>query len=375
MTFTELRALFPSARQCIHLHHAGLSPIARPVAEAAAAVSQSLMGEGDTLAAYIAHAEREKDLRAVMARMLGGVPAQSLAFVRNTSHGLTIAAQALPLEPGARVVCMKTDYPSTLYPWQARGAMVTLAEPDTDSLLAACESVEPAVLCASWVHWGTGRVIDLSRIGRFCRERGIVFLADIVQGLGALVPDLSQVDMAAAGCHKWLLTPAGIGVLYIRPELLPTLQPTNVGWNWPERPMEWRENGFFEPKATAARFEEGSPALYATAALLASATLLESVGFAAVEERVLTLSRLARERLTERGMHTACPNSASLRSGIVGFRHPNFANEDVEAILDSHDVRVAVRAGWVRFSPHAYNTEEEIERAVATLPSVLGPIA
>ncbi|MGC4047258.1 MAG: aminotransferase class V-fold PLP-dependent enzyme [Armatimonas sp.] len=367
MTFSEFRAQFPSAQHCIHLNHAGLSPIATPVAEAAATVSQSLMGNGDTLAGYIAHMGRERPLREILGRMLG-VGTENLAFVRNTSHGLTIAAQALPLEFGAKVVCMRTDYPSTLYPWQARGAQVTLAEPDEESLLNACEEIRPAVLCASWVHWGTGNVIDLNRVGRFCRERNIIFVADIVQGLGALVPDLTYVDIAAAGCHKWLLTPAGIGVLYIRPELLPTLLPTNVGWNWPERPMEWRETGFQEPKATAARFEEGSPSLYSTAAFLASVTLLESVGFKAIEERVITLARFAHQKLSEHGMKLACPDASLLQSGIVGFQHPAIPNPDIEAILTENNVRVAVRAGWVRFSPHGYSTEEEIERAVATLP-------
>jgi selenocysteine lyase/cysteine desulfurase len=366
VTFSELRALFPSAGRCIHLNHAGLSPIAVPVAEAVADVSESLMAEGDTLAAYIAHGQRENALRAVMARMLG-VGEHGIAFVRNTSHGLAIAAQALPLPENSNVVCLKTDYPSTLYPWQARGCEVTLAGPDEAALMAACERVRPAVLCASWVHWGTGRVLDLSALGRFCRERGTLFVADIVQGLGALVPDLSFVDLAAAGCHKWLLAPAGIGVLYIRPELLPTLLPTNVGWNWPMRPLEWRESGFFEPKETAARFEEGSPTLYGTAALLASANLLESVGFRAIEERVVHLARFAHARLAERGMTLALPGE-DLQSGIVGFQHPTLSNDDALAALEAGGVRAAVRAGWVRLSPHAYSTEDEIESAVATLP-------
>ncbi len=370
MTYSDLRALFPSAERCIHLNHAGLSPIARPVSEAILAVSESLMGEGDTLAAYLAHGEREKELRAVLGRLLGVSP-ESLAFVRNTSHGLTIAAQAIPLTPSDRVVCMKTDYPSTLYPWQARTPNVFLADPDENSLMAACEQHKPRVLCASWVHWGTGRVLDLNQLGRFCRERNILFVADIVQGLGALVPDLSFVDIAAAGCHKWLLCPAGIGVLSIRPTLLDQLLPTNIGWNWPERPMEWRESGFAEPKQSAARYEEGSPSLLSTAALLASVNLLESVGFEAVQDRVRALARFAQTRLVERGMNPALPEG-ELSSGIVGFNHPALSNDDALLALESGGVRAAVRAGFVRLSPHAYSTEEEIERAVATLPHTGG---
>jgi cysteine desulfurase / selenocysteine lyase len=266
---------------------------------------------------------------------------------------------------------MRTDYPSTLYPWQAQAPKVFLADADEASLMAACDEHKPKVLCASWVHWGTGRVLDLNTLGRFCRERGILFVADIVQGLGALVPDLSFVDIAAAGCHKWLLCPAGIGVLYIRPELLGELLPTNVGWNWPERPMEWRASGFSEPKNSAARFEEGSPSLLSTAALLASMSLLESVGLEAVQERVLTLARFAQNQLRARGMNLALPEE-KLQSGIVGFTHPSLSNDEALAALETKNVRAAVRAGFVRLSPHAYSTEEEIERAVATLPPATG---
>ena len=366
MTCSELRDLFPSARRCIHLNHAGLSPIALPVRDAVLSAAQSLLETDDTVAAYMEHLEREKNLRAVLGRMMGVEPA-TLGFVRNTSHGLTIAAQALPLKPGDTVVCMKTDYPSTVYPWQAlayRGIETVLAEPSEDSLLEACESPSVRVLCASWIHWGTGAALDLERVGKVCRERGITFVADLVQGLGALRPNLAFVDIAAAGCHKWLLAPAGIGVLYVRPEILPTLLPTNVGWNWVEKPMEWERLQFDRPKDGTARFEEGSPGFLATAGLLASANLLESVGSDAVEERVIALASHARAALTGAGMQVAGETAAS---GIVGFRHPSLSNEQTLAALEAGGIRAAVRAGWTRLSPHAYSTEDDIDRAAATL--------
>ena len=367
MTFDGLRAQFPSAERCIHLNHAGLSPTSLTVREAILAATDSLLGDGDTLAAYMAHIERERALRAALGRLLRVEPA-TLGFVRNTSHGLAIAAQALPLEPGGTVVCMRTDYPSTVYPWQAlarNGVHTQLVEPTESALLDACQNPAVKVLCASWVHWGTGAVLDLNRVGRFCRERGILFVCDIVQGLGAIRPDLRFVDIAAAGCHKWLLTPAGIGVLYIRPEVLPTLLPTNVGWNWVENPIDWDRLHFDQPKPGTARFEEGSPGFVATAGLLASVELLESVGFDAVQERVLALASYARTRLLELGMTVA---GERVESGIVGFRHPQIANDDVLAALDAGNVRAAIRSGWVRFSPHAYSTEDEIDRAVAAVP-------
>ena len=371
MTYTEFRDQFPSSDRCIHLNHAGLSPTSLSARAAILEATESLLADGDTLAAYIAHGVREFRLRAALGRLLKVEPT-TLGFVRNTSHGLAIAAQALPLESGDKVVCMKTDYPSTIYPWQAlahKGVETILAEPSEDALLEACAHPAVRVLCASWVHWGTGAVLDLTRVGRFCRARGITFVADIVQGLGAIRPDLSFVDIAAAGCHKWLLTPAGIGVLYIRPEVLSSLLPTNVGWNWVENPIDWDRLHFVEVKPGTARFEEGSPGLVASAALLASVTMLESVGFDAVENRVLALADYARTRLLHNGMVVAGERAASC---IVGFRHPECENGEVLSTFDANSIRAAVRSGWVRFSPHAYSTEDEIDRAVATIPGIAG---
>lgn len=371
MTFSDLRALFPSAERCVHLNHAGLSPTSLPVREAILAATDSLLGDGDTLAAYIAHGGRESQLRTALGRLLRVEPT-TLGFVRNTSHGLAIAAQALQLWPGDKVVRMKTDYPSTIYPWQAlayKGVETILEEPTETALLTRCQDPSVRVLCVSWVHWGTGAVLNLKRMGEFCRQWGITFVVDLVQGLGAIRPDLSFVDIAAAGCHKWLLTPAGIGVLYVRPEVLPTLLPTNVGWNWVEIPLDWDRLHFDEPKPGTARFEEGSPGFVATAGLLASVALLEAVGFDAVEKRVLTLADYARTHLQESGMIVAGERA---ESGIVGFRHPSRDNSEVLAAFDRSNVRAAVRSGWVRLSPHAYSTEDEIDRAIATISAIDG---
>ena len=375
LSFAELRALFPSAERCTHLNHAGTSPIAQPVADAVRSVTDDLMSD-DPFRAYVTHQKRQESLRAALGRMMNAPPA-CLGFVRNTSHGLTIAAQAVAFRPGDNVVVGRTEYPANLYPWMGqahRGVTVRLVDPQgedglyaEEDLMAACDA-STRVLAVSWVQWGTGQRMDLARLGAFCRERGILLVADVVQGLGALRLDLSAlpVDIAAAGCHKWLLSPAGIGVLYVREGLLPDLLPTNIGWNSVNDPIAWERIHFDEMKPTADRFEEGSPGLLATAALGASVDLLEQVGFDAVERRVLELAAHARRSLAARGMQVVTPEP--VRSGIVAFRHPSLSNEAVLAALTEAKVVVAVRCGNVRFAPHAYSTEEEIDRAVAAIP-------
>lgn len=370
MTLTEFRALVPSAAQCTHLNHAGMGPIPQPTADAVVQVTQELLG-GDGLAAYKAHLKRQAQLREAIARMLKVTP-EGIAFTRNTSHGLTIAAQAIPFSPGENVVVARDEYPSVVYPWQAqsyRGVETRLVESresgliSEDDLIAACDE-NTRVLAVSWVQWGTGQRMELERLGAFCNARGIWFVVDLIQGFGALELDLAATgaDIAAGGSHKWLLSPAGIGPLYVKPERLGELLPTNVGWNWVSDPYNWDRLRFEDVKPTADRFEEGSPGILATAGLLASVALLEAVGGRAAEEAVLTSASALHQVLRELRMEV-CPTEG--QSGIVAFRHPQHSNERVLAALEEARVYAAVRCGWVRLSPHAYQSPESLSARLA----------
>ncbi|MES2464707.1 MAG: aminotransferase class V-fold PLP-dependent enzyme [Armatimonadota bacterium] len=377
MTFDEMRTLFPGSETMTYLNHAGVSPIARPVAEAGRSVLDDLFLR-DPVAAFSGHIKRQETLRATLGRMINAAPA-TLGFIKNTSHGLSIASQAIPFTPGDVIITAASEYPSNIYPWMAqewRGVRTRLVAPDADGivreddLIAACEA-EPTtrVLAVSWVQWGTGQRMDLPRLGAFCRSRGIVFVVDVVQGLGALRLDVERdnIDIAAAGCHKWLMAPGGIGVLYIRPEVFSTLLPVNIGWNSVTNPIDWERQHFDELKPTTDRFEEGTPSILNTATLGASVRLMEEVGFDRIEQRVLHLADHARTGLTRQGCRVLSPQAPEACSGIVAFRHPSRDNSEVLAHLGDNGVTVAVRCGNVRISPHAYNTESDIDKAIALL--------
>ncbi len=372
MTLAEFRAQFPSVVNGVHLNHAGMGPIPTGVATA---VGQALseLGHGDGMMAFRAHLKRQQRVREALARLMN-VAAEGVALVRNTSHGLTIAAQAIPFRPGENVVVGACEYPSVVYPWQAQASRgvetrIVACSPNDllseDALIAACDENTRA-LAVSWVQWGTGQRMELEKLGAFCKARGIWFVVDVIQGLGALECDLTAcgADIAAGGCHKWLLAPAGIGPLYIKPERLSELLPTNVGWNWVNDPFNWDRLRFEDVRRSADRFEEGSPAILATAALEASLALLESVGMDEIERAVRTSAARLRQLLRGRGMEV-CPTDG--HSGIVAFRHPTRANDEVLAHLDAHKIWAAVRCGWVRFSPHAYQQADELERAVTVI--------
>ena len=124
----------------------------------------------------------------------------------------------------------------------------------------------------------------------------------------------------------------------------------------------------FTPKPNAQRFEEGTPNGLGLLGLEAALSLIEEAGIDAIGARVLALAAYAADALTRKGYIVTSPTDDAHRSGIVMFRHPTLGNDAVLQALDAAGIGAAVRGGKVRFSPHFYNTEEEIDQAVAVLP-------
>ena len=351
-----------------------------PVAaqEAVQGVFADLMG-ADSFIAYKNHMKRQTELRQKLAQMLNVAP-ETLGFTRNTSHGLSLAAQSIPFAQGDTVVLVDGEYPSNIYPWMAqayRGVQTKIVPPagdnglvSEDALIAACRETRTRVLAVPYVHWGTGQKINLAKLGAACRENNTLLVVDVVQGFGALNLDLGDlpVDIAAGGCHKWLLAPGGLGFVYVRPGLFGDLLPASVGWNSVENPTDWEHYHFDELKKTPEQWEEGTPSLLATAALLASVDLLMSVGKKAVETNVLEIAARAREGLARLGYRIISPEDADKASGIVAFRHAHLPNEAVFNALSEKNIRTAVRGGNVRVSPHVYSNEADLDALFAALP-------
>ena len=342
------------------------------------------------------------EVRARLEKLLAA-PAGSVALVAGTSAGIGLAAQRLPLQAGDEVLLLGSQFPSNTYPWRAaarRGASVrVVARPlGTDPTPPLLDALGPAtrVVSIDWVNFVDGATVDLEAVGSACRDRGITFVVDAAQGLGALRLDVVKagIDILAAPSHKWLLGPVGLGFVYVAPRLLDTLQPWNAGWvNIASR------TGFRnllqlagDPPADATRFETGSPPYSLLAPWGVSLDLLAEAGAEAVEGRILSLASRAREGILElsasaagRSRGLTLLSSAPLpdpgrgaggpegsrrepraahRSGIVSFR----AGERPGALyraLESEEITAALREDAIRISPHIYNTESDIDALLA----------
>ena len=313
--------------------------------------------------------------RAACARLVGAEP-REIALMVNTSYGLNLAARALPFEPGDVVITSDREYPSNVYPWMelevARGVKLervpcTGALPDEGAILAALDRPRVRGLVLSWVSFASGFRIDVERLGRVCRERGIWFVLDAIQGVGAAPLDVSKlpVDVVACGGQKWLLSPWGTGFTYVHPEIMERITPQPVSWmgvrgsddfsSLVDYDLTWR--------ADARRFEQITLPFQDFAGMAASLGLLRELGAESVAAHVAARVRQLRHGAESAGIPVVTPPGRM--AGIVSVRprDPRAAS----ARLRDKKVVHSVREETLRLAPHCYSTSTEIELVLEAL--------
>ena len=375
MSLTEYRALFPITEEYAYLNHASIAPYSVPVARAMEDFIASRHQRG-WLDGFRWESRLEK-VRGLIAQLIAADPGE-IAFTTNTSHGLNIVATGIDWRDGDNLIGAETEFPANVYPWlnlRRLGVEVRLVPAREGRILvediAALMDARTRLVALSFVEFATGFRNDLKTIGQLCRERGVYFCVDGIQGLGALELKVNQIplDFLAAGGPKWLMGPIGTGFLYCRQALIEELIPARVGW-WGvvDRDDYFRYDSPL--RHDARRFEEGSLNFLGLHGLGASLELLLEAGISRIEERVLSLTDYLIAGLQERGYHITTPiASLQERSGIVCFHHPHYSVDDLEQRLRTARVVISRRGQVIRVSPHFYNDETDIDRLLDALPT------
>lgn len=362
------RREFPSAEGAVHMNHAGLAPLSRRVADAIRRFAgEALAAEP---AAYARWTSRAAEVRGLFARLIGA-DASEIAFVRNTSEGLSLVAGGLDWKAGDNVVAVAEDYPANIYPWwglRRFGVETRLVE--RPQIRFGVDEVRRLVdrrtrlVTVSAVDWQSGFRVDLASLGSFCRERGLLFCVDGIQAVGALAVDVESagIDCMAVGGHKWLLAPEGCGALYVSRRVVERLHPVLLGWK-SVRDEERYLPYHFELRGDALRFEAGTPAHLGVLALGAALELLDEAGSERVERRILETTALLADGLCRAGAAILSPWAEGERSGILTFRLGDASA--LHRALGEGGVRAKVRLGGIRLAPHFYNDRGDIERVLA----------
>jgi selenocysteine lyase/cysteine desulfurase len=308
-----------------------------------------------------------------------GASESEIAMATNTSFGLNLAAFALPLKSGDVVLSPDLEFPANVYPWMALAARRGVeyrrlrcdGQPlDAERLSRELEDERVRAVTVSWVQFASGARADLAALGKVCRDRGVFFVVDGIQGLGPLTLDLrtTHVDILACGAQKWLLSPWGSGFVYVRRELIPQLEPHDVSWlavkgsddftRLTNYDLTWRDD--------ARKFEFITLPYQEFAAMNATLGLIQELGAANVAAYSQSLAdRIVAWACSRRDVTLVTPSKPGQYGSVVSVRPPDAAA--ASARLREAGVVHSFREGGIRLSPYFYNTVEEIEKTLAII--------
>ena len=383
MTLTEIladealrRHEFPVACHKVFLAHAAVCPLPRQVVEAISRYAREA-GTGDQ--ERFVYPNLLGEGRALAARLLN-CQAEEIAFVGPTSLALSIIASGLHFRRGDNILIYADDYPSNVYPWTAlsgRGVEVRRLNASglgvirpADVMGQVDESTRLVALASC--HFISGYRIDVSAIGRFLRERNILFCLDAIQTLGAFPTPVEHVDLLAADAHKWLLGPCGAGVMYVRRKVQAELNPPLYGWHNVRCPdFVAQDQIVFRPDA--GKYEAGTHNLLGVVGLMAAMRLVLEVGIENIARDLLRKRARLVSALRAKGYSVLQADvSPETGSGIVSFYRPGGDLSALHHKLLEADAVTSLRVDrqgqrYIRLSPHFYNSDAELQRVVEML--------
>jgi len=367
---------FPVARKRIFLAHAGVTALPACAAEAMKSYIDSSSEDQQEFGGVLKEIARTRSDSAALL----GVSAEEIALLGPTSLGLSLFANGIDWKKGDEIVIYGDDYPANVYPWlnlERQGVVIKWLETEflgkisLECVEAALNPATRLVALAS-CHFQTGWRIDIPAIGKLLRSRGILFSLDAIQTLGAFPTPAGEVDFLSADAHKWLLGPLAAGIVYVSSHNFKTCRPTLLGsWNiqspdfLAQRTIEFEEGG--------RRYEPGVLNVAGIYGMRAAIRMISDQGIDTISSRILERRDQLETGLGDLGFEFLSPRSHEpLRSGILTTRHPSKDPAELMASLEKADVSASYRKTrdhgfWLRFSPHFYNTEQEIDRVLDVL--------
>lgn len=309
-----------------------------------------------------------------LAELLGARPGE-IAFTKNTTEGLNIAAHGFDLRPGDNILLTDLEHVANVWVWrhwEAKGVELRFAR-NREGRLPLEAFLEQwdartRVVATAYVTYGNGYRVNLPELSRVCRERGARLVVDGVQAAGILSAPLGSLgaDIVAIGGHKGLFGLTGSGIVYCREELVNALRTDFIKAAATDRAAGAHVNSQFDYVRTAHRFEGGNPNFLGIRVLRHGADFIRSIGLHAIEQRVRELTTTCLRLLRNAGLRTTTPEAWEERAHIVNVQVPDAADL-MERLRAQHRVVTNVKDGALRLSMSFFNNEEDLERAVRAI--------
>lgn len=372
-----VKAQYPLEEKLVYLNAANVCPASRPVMDRHVEFLHDFH-RNPSFQNRDKYVPLQEALRSKVAGMLG-VSADEIAITRNTSEGSNIVVRGIDLKQGDEVIVTSHNHPSNNDSWKVRAkregfTVKSLAVPiparSIDELVSSVEqAITPRTKVIAITHLTstTGILYPARAISELARKRGCYLHLDGAQTFGAIEVNLREIgcDSYSTSAHKWPMGPLEAGILYVRSERIPQLWPSIVTAGWGDNLRGARKFEVFgqrdDPRIVA--FE-------------AAVDFLQMIGIKAIESRVRALATRAKTELAKLpNVQIKTNHEPELSAGVIKFRLSNVPTKRAyDTLWEKHRIAIAMTASGesegLRFSPHIYNSFEDIDRAVAAVKAI-----
>jgi selenocysteine lyase/cysteine desulfurase len=368
-TIAKARSYFPYlSNGIIYFNHASTAPISIKVKERIEYFLRERSEE--KIDDYYAFKDVADETKEMIGEMIN-CSADRIAFLDNTTNGIIWLANGIDWKRGDRIILNDVEFPANVYPFlqlKEKGVEIDFIQANNGIVTAeeVIEAIKPEtkLISISFVQFLSGYRVNLEKIGKVCKDKGIIFLVDSIQGLGAFRLDIEKcsIDFLANGTQKWLFGLQGLAFIYVRKELQEKMKSAPIGWLAVRD--AWDLLSFnLTTKETAERFQPGTLNNLGIYAFNSSMRLLNEFGFNQIEKQVLSNTKYFIDELAKVGYESPLlflPEE--YLAGIVSFKNKNA--QKIFDHLSQKKIICSLREGYIRFAPHFYNTKQEINTVI-----------
>jgi len=370
---------FPSSKEYIYMNTAAISLKPIQVIKAVTSFEESYEISGtanfsDNFEDQVLEEARSKVSNLINCRI------DDVAIVTNTSEGMNFAAHAIKMSPGSNVVSTDLEFPTVTYPWLriAKGEKLDVRFALNRDGVVAIEDLEKLVddktkvIALSHVEYSSGFRFDLKEVADLAHKHGALLVVDAIQSLGVIPFDVKRedVDVLISAAYKWLLGPFGAGFLYMRDEIYHDVEPIFAGWRSKEN------HEVFEPlklsfAKTARKFEYGGMPYSAIYGFSRALKYILDLGVEEINNHVTDITQELMDGLKDLGAKFFTPFDRHRRAGIVTAKFDGLDCDTLVNELKKERVVISKRFGALRFSPHIYNTQGDVERVLHIIKEIM----
>ncbi len=373
----EIREEFPVTNHLAYFHSAGMSPIPTRVLETVVGAYEKLNKFGDMY--FLDDLERTNVLRGKLAEMLN-TKTENVCYSHNTSTAFSFIAAALKKSGPAEfnLVSLEDEFPASNVPFEFQGIPMKFVKPENsvytvESILDAVDENTLGVVC-SHVQYSTGFMLEMEKLGKALRARGIIFIVNATQAFPVYDVDVEKmhIDVLTVSFHKWGLC-AVAGTLFFTSESFRKKYPgAMAGWLSVKPPADdfipTQKNVTYEVHESAEQYNFGTMNFQALLGLDTAIEFYKEIGRERIRERINSLTDYLISQLRQMPVEIISPvDKPEYRSAIILINLKEADNIKAVEFLRKHNVVTSVRAGNIRIACNFFNNFKEIDQLINVL--------